>query len=289
MQIETDSSIRRLFILAGFDPQGKCVDASFLYYAKTLSDLGDLIVYFDNDLPSSEIQKLAPYAKYVGAKRHNEYDFGSYKRGFNWAQENLDLASYEWVYFINDSVYGPLYPLAPMIGQLESSGSDAVGIAYNPNRSHPHIQSYFIGLRPKIFLSKWFNDFIASIKHQDEKGLVTKLYEQGLTDLIIKHEMEFACTFAIPGRGVYNDVKKLYRQGFPFLKKASFVRHNGALGRQINYILRRIDPILRDAILENAKYVYGAGVVDKNLTNNIFKIIYRNLRHAIHKLFTEGV
>lgn len=289
MTAKNGRTIRRLFILAGFDPCGKSVDASFLYYAKTLSALGDLIVYFDNDLPHSEIQKLTPLAKHVGAKRHNEYDFGSYKRGFEWAKENLDLDSYDWVYLVNDSVYAPLHPMTPIIDQLESSGSDAIGIAYNPNRNHPHIQSYFIGLGPNIFLSQWFNDFISNVQHQDEKGLVTKLYEQGLTDLFIKHDMEFACIFSIPGRGVYNNIKKLYRQGFPFLKKVSFTRHQGALGRQIHYILRHIDPDLKDAILENAKNVYGTDVIDKNLTNNIFKITYRNLRHAIQKIFTEGV
>ena len=47
------------------------------------------------------------------ATRHSEYDFGSYKRAYNWAQENLDTAEYEFVYLVNDSVYGPLFDLNP--------------------------------------------------------------------------------------------------------------------------------------------------------------------------------
>ena len=39
----------------------------------------------------SELEKLAPYCLYTSGIRHGEYDFGSYKRAYIWAKQNLNL------------------------------------------------------------------------------------------------------------------------------------------------------------------------------------------------------
>ena len=121
--------------------------------------------------------------------RHGEYDFGSYKRAYIWSTENLNLADYDFIYMINDSVYGPLYDLTPYLKRLESSQSDAFGLVKNPHRKHPHIQSWFIGLRPTAFTAKWFDTFMHGITKQKSKGLITREYEQGLTKLIMQHNL----------------------------------------------------------------------------------------------------
>ena len=75
----------------------------------------------------------------------------------------------------------------------------------------------------------------------------------------------------------------------PFVKKLAFSRHNGALGRQLLYILNHVSPTTRDAIMENANRVYGEQYISKILTRNPIKIMCRNIKYTIHKLRTEGI
>lgn len=282
---ENKSRTKRLFLFAGYDASGH-VDTSLIYYIRALAKCGDVVVHMDNDCTDGSIDILKPYTLHAAAKRHGEYDFGSYKRAYIWARDNLRLSDYNFVYLVNDSVYGPLYDLVPILSDMESRDWDAFGLVCNPNPDHPHIQSWFIGMRPDVFMAPWFDEFMLSVTPQRDKGAVTKLYEQGFTARVIENGYSWGCIYTVPGRGVYNQVKKLYRGKMPFMKKVAFCRHDGRLGRQILYVLNHISPDARAAILENAGRTYGADYVGRTLTCNPLKIIYRNIRYGLKKIFT---
>ena len=84
----------RLFLFAGYDKDNIVAD-SLVYYVKTLSKYGDVIVCIDNDLPQTEIQKIKPFAIHTIAQRHGEYDFGSYKRAYQYARDKKILKIYK--------------------------------------------------------------------------------------------------------------------------------------------------------------------------------------------------
>jgi len=276
---------RRLFLVAAYDRDGH-VDASLVYYVRALARFGDVIVHMDNDCADKSIKKLTPYTIHAAAKRHGEYDFGSYKRAYIWARENINPADYDFVYMANDSIYGPLCDLGGLLEKMESANWDAFGPVCNPNRDHPHIQSWFIGMRRAVFDAKWFDEFIMSVAPQPNKGAVTKLYEQGFTAMVANHGMSWGCIYTVANRGVYNKIKSLYRRGMPFMKKVAFCRHGGALGRQILYVLNHIDADARNAILENARRTWGPAYVASLLTRNPFKTIYRHIRYGLSKILT---
>lgn len=275
-------SIKRLFLFAGYDPQGK-VDSSLIYYVRALSELGDIVVHMDNDSTDDSIQHLTPYVLHAEATRHGEYDFGSYKRAYNWALCNLNMADYDFVYMVNDSVYGPLYDLGAFLHLMESRAWDAFGPVCNPNTEHPHIQSWFIGMRLSVFTSAWFDKFITSVAPQSGKGTITRLYEQGFTAAVAEHGHSWGCIYTVANRGVYNKIKYLYRHGMPFMKKVAFSRHGGRLGRQILYVLCHIPVAARDAILENARRIWGNEYIDSLLTNNPFTIMMRAIKYGLNK------
>lgn len=281
-------SYRRLILVAGYSAQN-IVDASLVFMVKTLSSFGDIVLVMDSDVPKTELDKLSPYVIYAVAERHKEYDFGSYKRAYLYAKESGILSNYDFLYLVNDSIYGPLYPIESFFEQMENSGTDAFGLVQNPHKDHPHIQSWFIGMRQSVFMTKWFNEFMMSIVLQKNKGAITHLYEQGFTKLIEKNDKTWSCIYSIPGRGIYNDIKKVYRQGLPFLKKVAFTRHNGALGRQILYVLNHTDSNARNAIISGAKDTFGDKYINWLLTKNPIKIILRNIKYFIKKIFTEGL
>lgn len=243
----------------------------------------------DSDVPENNLSTIKPYVLYANANRHNEYDFGSYKRAYMYARNARILSHYDFVYMINDSVYGPLKPIEKILSDMESSNNDAFGLVKNPHRNHPHIQSWFIGMRPNVFMSKWFDEFMNSITRQSDKGQITKLYEQGFSNQLSTNNIKWDCICTISGRGVYNNVKKLYKLNIPFIKKASFTRHNGCLGRQILYVLNKSDVDARNAILRGARQTFGDKYIDWLLTKNPFKIMFRCMKYFIHKISTEKI
>lgn len=281
-------SSKRLFLFAGYNKSGK-IDDALVYYLKHLSAFGDIVLAMDSDCPSSELKKVQKHCVYTCAVRHGEYDFGSYKRAFNWATKNLNISDYDLLYLVNDSVYGPLYDMGPYFKQMESGKCDAFGIVKNPHRHHPHIQSWFIGLRKNIFFTTWFDTFMNDITKLESKGAITRKYEHGLSKLISNHGHKWCCLYTVAGRGVYNHIKKLYKSGMPFMKKVAFTRTHGALGRQILYVLNHISPPARDAIYKSATDTHGAAHINWLLTRNPIRVMTRRIHHALHKLLNEGI
>lgn len=273
---------KRLFLFAGYDKNG-IIDDSLILYVRALSKLGNVVLCMDSICKKSETHKLKQYVLHIMDKRHTEYDFGSYKRAYTWSQQNLTLSDYDFVYMVNDSVYGPLFPLKSYLKKMETSGTDAFGLVKNTKKSHPHIQSWFIGMRPSVFLSDWFNEFILAVKKLESKGAITKQYEHGFTKNVVAHDGTWMCLYSAHNRDVYNKIRRYYRAKMPFMKKVAFTRHNGSLGPQISYVLRHIPTTTRNAILSNARRVYGTEYVDKTLNQNRITAFINGLKYIIYK------
>lgn len=280
--------IKRLFVFANYD-KDSIIDESTILYVCELSKFGDVIFYMDNDTNDSEIAKIKPYTIYAGSNRHCEYDFGSYKRGFIWALDNNILSKYDFVYLVNSSMYGPFGSLNSIIEELESKNKNAFSIAYNDHKKEPHLESWFVGMDKNVFLSDGFISFIKNVKKLSDKGLVAWAYEHGFTRMLIANNFSFCGKYNVYGRQTYNNIKRLYLQGMPFIKKLSFTRKHGALGRQVLWVLNRLDPNVKASIIKNEIRLHGEKYTKQFLTKNPVKILYRNIRHALYKLFIEGI
>lgn len=279
---------RRLFLFAGYDAHG-IIDESLIIYVRALAMHGDVIVVMDSDCPAHELRKLAPYTTHAAAARHGEYDFGSYKRAYTCARDAGILKNYDFVYMANDSMYGPLHPLGPVIERMENMHTDAFGMVAKRHKTRPHIQSWFIGMRASVFRTEWFDEFMTSITKLESKGLITRMYEQGFTRLVAAHGLTWGALWHVRNRGVYNNIKKLYRAGVPLMKKVAFRRRGGALGGQILYVLSHIEPSVKNAILSNARRVWGDEYIGWLLTHNPIKIIFRNIAYGMQKLFSGKI
>ena len=276
-------NIKRLFLLAGYDAHG-VIDDALIFYIKKLAELGDVILCMDSDCTATELTKVKPYTIARMGARHGEYDFGSYKRAYEYAKKHDILKDYDFVYMANDSVYGPLHDLRPVLETMESYNVDAFGMTESIHTRYRHIQSWFIGMTKSVFLTDWFNEFIMSVKQLPHKYLITVLYENKFTELLEKHGGTWRCPYPCPGRSVYNKPKKLFRMGCPFIKKMSFTRHNGAVGYQLNYILSHCDKNARDAILSGANHAYTEKYISWLLTKNPVSAFWRGVKYAIKKL-----
>ena len=218
---------KRLFLFASYD-KNNVVDDMVIHYIKHLSTLGDVIFVMDNDVPQSELKKIKNIDNvlYANASKHNEYDFGSYKRGYIWAKDNKILQKYDWIYLVNDSVYGPLNPLNNILSDLESRGADEIGMVENAEEFHPvHIQSWFLGVSKNIFSKKFFDDFMLNIKHEDCKWDIITKYEVRLSRLILRQGFNFSAFIKNSVKGkkniIYAHPISALINGVPFIKKAA--------------------------------------------------------------------
>ncbi len=279
---------KRLFLFAGYNKNG-IVDDSLVYYVRALAKHGDVVLCMDSTCSNSEIQKLTPFVLHCMAVRHGEYDFGSYKRTYLWARDNLKLNNYDFVYLVNDSVYGPLCNIAPTIKKIEDINTDAAGIVVATHKTHEYMESWFVRLNRAVFCASWFNDFMCTITTQPTKAQITIAYEHGLSNLIKRNNCSYDGMYKCRGRFTYNNPKKLFTRGCPFIKKASFIRHNGAAGVQIKYILSHCDKTAATAVMKSATGLYGEKYMNWFLTYNPLKIMIRNIRYWFKKLQDGGI
>lgn len=272
-----------LFLFAGYDKEG-IVDDALIYYVSNLAKIGDVVVCMDCDCEKSEIDKLKPFAIHTIAQRHGEYDFGSYKRAYQYAKDKDILKNYDYVYLVNDSVFGPMFDMTKIFTKMEQTNKDAVGLVVSKHKTHTFMESWFVQLNKKIFTSDWFDEFISNVQREDYKFIITVKYEHGLTNLIRQNKCSFDGIYHINGRKTYNQPKSLFRHGCPFVKKLSFTRHNGALGGQIKYILKRGDKNAIKSVITTANRIYGKKYMDWFLTSNPIKILCRNIKYGLKKL-----
>lgn len=216
---------QRLFIFAGYDASG-VIDAITLHYLKSLSALGDIIFIMDNNSTPAELNKVRKIQNvlYAAAMRHEEYDFGSYKRGFEYAKQNNLLNRYDWVYFVNDSVFGPLFDLAPILADLENRGVDLTGMIDFENGPTPvQIQSWFVGVSSRVATSGFFADFFNGIRHQENKQLIVLKYEVGLSQTVLRHGFQMSALVGNKNGDkchlIYEKPIDMLKAGIPFVKK----------------------------------------------------------------------
>ena len=277
------SNNKRLFLFAAYNANG-IIDDALMFYIKKLSQCGDIIFCMDADCRAPELNRIKKYTIARLGRRHGEYDFGSYKRAYEYAKKNNLLNKYDFVYMVNDSVFGPLHDLEPVLKQMESKNTDAFGLVESRHTHYRHIQSWFIGMRRGVFMHKWFDKFIMSVKQQPHKYLITVLYENKFTDILEEHNGTWYCPFVCRGRSVYNNPTRLFKLGCPFIKKMSFTRHNGAIGHRLYYVLSHCDKNARDAVLSGANHAYTQKYISWLLTPNPFAYITRGAKYAIKKL-----
>ncbi len=275
---------KRLFIFAGYDADG-IIDDALIYYVSQLKKFGDIVLCMDCDAPKSETDKIKKHCLHVIATRHGEYDFGSYKRAYIFARDNDILKNYDEVYLVNDSVFGPTLDMSKTFDKMESTKFDATGLIVSTHRTHSYMESWFVRLNNKIATSDWFNEFITSVAKQPTKNRVTVKYEHGLSRTIKNNKCSWVGIYTIWGRTTYNYPKFLFNRGCPFIKRASFTRHNGAIGNQIKYILEHCDTHATNAIMKTANRIYGTEYMNWLLTSNPLKICARKIKYAKQKIF----
>lgn len=170
------SHSHRAAIFAGFSHNGKIYDAD-IYYLQELKKVCDLIVvFYDSPIIPSEVEKIKDIVHYANFNRHNEYDFGSYKRGWQYLSEQKLLENIDELIVCNNSCYGSIYPFAQSLKTMSAKNVDFWGMV-SGQHYQSHIQSYFYLFTKKVFEHPAFNAFLQKVKHEEKFMDVVKKYE----------------------------------------------------------------------------------------------------------------
>lgn len=180
-------------VFAHFD-KNNIIQDYVIYYLQELKKIAETIVFVsDSDLPASELEKIKHIVCEAIAYRHSEYDFGSYKRGFKYLEEQNLLNNADELILANDSCIGPLYSLEKIWSEMNKKECDFWGMNfYSYKNNPPHVQSFFLVFKSQVFTSNIFRDFVYAIKKEETKDDIIQKYEIGLSQLLLANGFKMA-------------------------------------------------------------------------------------------------
>ncbi len=158
---------------------------------------GYIVLSADHPIIPEESDKVKNLVDAIIFKKHDEYDFGSYKRGYSLLKNMGILNDINNLLFINDSVVFVGNSLEQVFNELKQK--DFYGVTqhlFGFIKNHknqveygwgyaPHIQSYFVSFSKNIFKNDWFDRFVNNIKKEKIKEDIIFNYEMGLSKLIL--------------------------------------------------------------------------------------------------------
>lgn len=158
--------MRRLCVFVTYDCENT-VDKYIGYLLREFRKAVDaLVVVCNYEYIIKGVEYIQPYADQVYYRSNKGFDAGAYKDaicqylGFN------EINKYDELLLMNDSFYGPLYPISQVFQRMDNTDADywglvraPVGNLYESYSYDSHIQSYFLVFRKKILLSSAFRVF----------------------------------------------------------------------------------------------------------------------------------
>lgn len=245
----------RLAVFASYSKEEKIL-RSTIYYLSGLRKICQKIIFVsDNALPSDQKAKVEKTVDVLICKRHGEYDFGSYKRGFEYAEQNGLLNNVDELIFCNDSCYGPVFPLDAIFKRMDEKRCDFWGMI-DSHEIPRHICSFFFLFKRKVFEDPGFSNFVHSWTAQNDFWGYVLNYEKKFTHVLEELGYKYGIVCDLSNRDRGECQKKsgngflgifpclLHSYGMPLIKKKVF---NGAYGNDLHENPYKLLELIKDA------------------------------------------
>jgi lipopolysaccharide biosynthesis protein len=171
----------RGIVLAHFDPDGR-FDPHVHHALAAYRPLADRLVVVSNSTARIPAE-LAGLVDVFLSRPNVGYDFAAWRDGL----AALRPGDFDEVICVNDSVYGPLFDLAPALAADRLADADLWGMVLsdqNTSRTAPrvrHLQSWFLGMRRPLLESDTWGEFWRGIEPLASKREVVERYEIGFS------------------------------------------------------------------------------------------------------------
>jgi len=181
--------MKRLILFAHYDKDNIIDDYVIRFLEGLVPHYDRLVFASDSDLPDVELEKVRRFGEIAHASHHGEYDFGSWKRAFQYVGESLH--EFDEAIIINDSCFGPLYDFSELFDTMDKRTCDFWGVTGTITKRIKQycINNYIMCMRKPIFSSNRFHEFWQNVTKLGDKLEIVGKYEFGLSDLL--HEEGF--------------------------------------------------------------------------------------------------
>jgi Rhamnan synthesis protein F len=174
----------RVALFTHFDRRGRLAD-HVIAYVRELQATGFAIVFITNSgrLPKNSLALLQPFCCAVVMRHNVGYDFGAVREVL--ALLELPRLETEQLLIANDSVYGPLLPIANMMARVDFDKADVWGTTESWQYRY-HLQSYFLLAGRRALTSPAWQTFWRGVRQVSSKQWVIARYEVGLTQTLLE-------------------------------------------------------------------------------------------------------
>lgn len=223
-----------------------------IYQLQKMTPLFARVIFISNSKVSSQDKKRLKglYTDFI-ERQNKGFDFGAWKDGIRklgWQE----LETYDSLTFMNDTCFGPIYPIGPIYDRMENSKLDFWGATTHnggpkgmPGTNGPvpkHIQSYFMVFNKNVVKSREFQEFWNSVVDFESVEPVIQKYETQLTSILSgRYAYDSIITHSDEEPDItYFKPKTLMDKGLPFVKVKGFISNNDTLTPQglIRYVGR---------------------------------------------------
>jgi len=231
-------------------------------------------VTFVTNSPIDEPAHLATLrilVREIVLRRNVGHDFAAYRDGI---RRLADLPEPERLMLLNDSVYGPLFPLAETLEKAEESGADIFGITDSREIEY-HLQSYFLLMFPRAIASPRLRRFWRRLRVVSHKPWVVRNGEIRLSQLAVRDGLRLGalCGYDAVAADVARRIDAIDLLELPQVEAEflAFLRARIAAGIPLNpshffwaWLIRdfRCPFLKRELIQKNPQSIPGAGAWD---------------------------
>ena len=263
---------RRVIFYLYYEPRG-IVGDYVPYKLERLRPFADTIVVMSNGPLTDEGRRtLESVADYVWTRDNVGFDVWGYREALEKFGEDK-LTEYDELILMNYTWYGPVRPFEPVFERMEATKVDFWGITehggapYNPFDVNlgplpPHIQSHWIAVRPRLFLSDAWREYWRDMPMITSYIGSVMNHESRFTDhfgaLGFTHEVAFPPENYPTVHPAFDSALKLIEDGCPVLKRRPFFHDplyldsNAVVGRWLMHAAADggypVDMILADVV-----------------------------------------
>jgi hypothetical protein len=184
----------RVAVFCHYDAAGE-VRARVLAYLDALRGEGFSIVFVSNagQLTDAAMRALLPRCAGVVVRRNVGYDFGAWRDALE--QAALPRPDTAMLLLLNDSVFGPLQPIGPLLRQIDFDAADIWGLTESWQTGY-HLQSYFYAIAPSVLRTPTWRRFWAGVRPVPSKHSIIHAYEVGFTRDMLRGGLRCRALFA---------------------------------------------------------------------------------------------
>ena len=181
-ELEGPKGLEKVCIFSHFNKKGT-VAPFCVKLLESVSNCGfEIQMVSLSEIDAAGLEKIRKRCSKVTIKENVGRDFGAYYTGV----KACGIAKRKCLLLMNDSMYGPFFPLVDVFSSMKERGYDICGVIALYDDMGYYIQSHFLLFNEHVLHSKDFDSFISKIKHYAYVRNTILYQEVGLSKYFMK-------------------------------------------------------------------------------------------------------